>query len=153
MGIEENKEVVKGFLEAASNIQGDLEKINTMVNTYISPEFVHHSSYDVNLDQIKLAWQMAYTAFPDMKHEIHDIIAEGEKVVVRFTTTGTHKGYLGNIPPSNNKFSYSTTETCRVSSGKIQEVWASSDFLTLYQQIGVLPSNEEFIQAYIDSLK
>ena len=151
MGIEENKEVVKGFLEAVSSIQGDLEKIDTL-DKFFSPEFVHRSG-DANLDQIKLAWQMAYTAFPDMKHEIHDIIAEGEKVVVRFTTTGTHKGYLGNIPPSNNKFSYSTTETCRVSSGKIQEAWASSDFLTLYQQIGVLPSNEEFIQAYIDSLK
>ena len=124
MGIEENKEVVKGFLEAASNIQGDLEKINTMVNTYFSPEFVQHSSHgDANISIQAL--QMAFTGFPDMKHEINDIIAEGDKVVVRFTTTGTHKGYLGNIPPSNNKFSYSTTDTFRVDNGKIQEEWHS----------------------------
>jgi predicted ester cyclase len=151
MSIEENKEVVKGFLEAVSNIQGDLEKIDTL-DKFVSPESVHRSG-DANIDQIKLAWSMAFTGFPDMKHEINDIIAEGDKVVVRFTTTGTHKGYLGNIPPSNNKFSYSTTEIFRVSNGKIQEVWAASDFLTLYQQMGVLPSNEEFIQVYIDSLK
>jgi predicted ester cyclase len=152
--IEENKAVVKGFLEAGNNINGDLEKINPIMDKFFSPEFVHHSSSgEGNHDQLKLAMQMGYTGIPDMKHEIHDVIAEDDKVVVRFTTTGTHKGYLGNIPPSNNKISYSLTDTFRVSNGKIQEEWAQSDFLTLYQQMGVLPSNEEFIQAYIDSLK
>ena len=152
MSIEENKEVVKGFLEAVSSIQGDLEKIDTL-DKFFSSEFVQHSSNDVNLDQIKLVWPMAFTGFPDMKHEINDIIAEGDKVVVLFTTTGTHKGYLGNVPPSNNKITYSSTDTFRVSNGKIQEEWPQSDILTSFQQMGILPSNEEFIQAYVDSLE
>ena len=82
---------------------------------------------------------MGYTAFPDMKHEIYDIIAEGDKVVVRMTTSATHKGYLGDIAPTNNKISYSVTDIFRVDNGKIYEEWASSDFLTMFQQLGFYP--------------
>ena len=98
-------------------------------------------------------WSMAHTAFPDMKIEIQDIIAEGDKVVVRNITTETHKGYFVNIPPTGKKISTSATVILRVDNGKIQEEWSMSDTLVLYQQIGLLPPAEEIIQAYIDSLK
>ena len=154
MGIQENKEVVRGLYEATSNIQGDLEKIPAIVDKFFSPEFVNHTSHgDFTVDMVAQIYQIGFTGLPDMKSEIHDIIAEGDKVVVRTTTTSTHKGLFANIPPTGKKISTSATTIFRVGNGKIQEEWGTSDSLTLFQQIGVLPSNEEFIQAYIDSLK
>ena len=152
--VEENKKVVRGCIEESSNIQGDIEKIPAIIDKYFSPEFIHHTVYgDFNIDTMVPNWSMGHTAFPDIKIKIQDIIAEGDKVVVRTTTTETHKGYFANIPPTGKKISISATVIFRVDNGKIQEEWTMSDTLVLYQQIGLLPPAEEIIQAYIDSLK
>ena len=152
--IEENKEVVRGLYEESSNIQGDLEKIPAIIDKFISPEFVNHTLYgDFSFDMLAQNWQIGHTAFPDIQIEIQDIIAEGDKVVVRTITTETHKGYFVNIPPTGKKISTSATVILRVDNGKIQEEWSMSDTLVLYQQIGLLPPAEEIIQAYIDSLQ
>ncbi len=154
MGVEENKKVVKALFNAASNIQGDLEKIPAIVGKFFSPEFVNHTIYgDYSFDTLAQNWQIGHTAFPDIKIEIQDIITEGDKVVVRTITTETHKGYFVNIPPTGKKISISGTIIFRVDNGKIQEEWGMSDSLTLFQQMGLLPPAEEIFQAYIDSLK
>ena len=123
---EKNKEVVKAFMEAMNSIQGDIEKIPAIVDKYISPEFVNHTQQgDGSFDSTVRFYQMGYTGYPDMKTEIQDIIAEGDKVVVRATTTGTHTGYLGDNPPTGNKINVTPIAIFRVDNGKIQEEWHS----------------------------
>ena len=126
MGIEENKEVVRGLFEASSNIQGDVEKIPAIVDKFISPEFVNHTQQgDSGFDELVPFYQMGYTGYPDIKTEIQDIIAEGDRVVVRDTVTGTQTGYLGDNPPTGNKINFTAILIFRVDNGKIQEEWHS----------------------------
>ncbi len=79
------------------------------------------------------------TAFPDTKFTIEDTIAEGDRVVVRWTARGTHRGELRGIPPSGKSVTVNGTTTFRVNNGKIVEAYDHWDALGLMQQLGVGP--------------
>jgi steroid delta-isomerase-like uncharacterized protein len=80
-----------------------------------------------------------YSSFPDNQMIPDDIIVEGDKAVVRFTFTGTHKGEFMGIPPTNKKVTGSIIEMHRFDGGKLVETWQRFDSLGLMQQLGVLP--------------
>lgn len=79
-------------------------------------------------------------AFPDSHFTVDDMIAEGDKVVVRHHFTGTHTGaaFMGT-PVSNKKVSISATVTFELQDGKPIELWLNADFLGLLMQIGAVP--------------
>jgi predicted ester cyclase len=84
------------------------------------------------------------TAFPDIHATVEDQIAEGDKVVTRFTLHGTQKGeltspFLGTIAPTGKEVTYTGIVIGRFVDGKIAESWANVDLLGLYQQLGVIP--------------
>ena len=81
-----------------------------------------------------------FDAFPDTHITIDDIVAEGDKVVTRYTYTGTHKGAYRGIPATNKKFTLSIIEIDRVVGGKLVEGWIRFDTLGLMQQLGVIPT-------------
>jgi steroid delta-isomerase-like uncharacterized protein len=80
-----------------------------------------------------------YDAFPDNHFTIEDMFAEGDKVAVRYTFTGTHKGELMGIPPTNKKVTLMAIEIDRIVGGKFVEGWISFDTLGMMQQLGVVP--------------
>jgi steroid delta-isomerase-like uncharacterized protein len=80
------------------------------------------------------------SAFPDLRHDIVDMVAEGDKVAVRFNVTGTHKGELQGIPPTDKKVSFSAIDFITMIDGKIAEDWLSVDMMGLMQQIGAIPA-------------
>jgi predicted ester cyclase len=77
--------------------------------------------------------------FPDRKIRIEDIIAEGDKVVVRVIQECTHQGVFQGVNPTGKKVKFTNVVIFRVAHGKIAEEWLSSDRLSLLQQIGALP--------------
>jgi predicted ester cyclase len=79
-------------------------------------------------------------AFPDAVWTLDDVVVEGDKVVARWTFTGTHKGELMGIPPTNKKVTVWGIEIDRVVGGKFVEGWARFDTLGLMQQLGVIPT-------------
>ena len=79
-------------------------------------------------------------AFPDLHHEIVDIIAEGDKVAVRLNVTGTHKGEFQGILPTGKKLSLDEMGFITIDSGKITQGWISADTMRLMQQLGALPT-------------
>lgn len=79
-------------------------------------------------------------AFPDVHFAIDDVVAEGDKVVVRETWTGTHKGEFMGIPPTNRKVTMWEIEMICFVGGKVVEIWSRSDFLGIMQQLGVIPT-------------
>jgi steroid delta-isomerase-like uncharacterized protein len=83
------------------------------------------------------AMQMYWQAFPDLTLTFEDIIAEGDKVVVRFIGRGTHQGDLGDIPATGVKTEAGGIEIYHLKDGKIVEVWEISDALGLMQQLGM----------------
>jgi len=77
-------------------------------------------------------------AFPDCKITIDDILAETDKVLLRWTATGTHRGELAGIAPTGNRVNVPGNLTVRISGGKIVEDYNLWDTLKLAQQIGAV---------------
>ena len=91
-------------------------------------------------ENFKSQWvSMFRTAFPDLRLSVEDQVAEGEKVVTRYTGRGTHQGELMGIPPTNNQVEVSGIIISHVSDGKIEEEWNIFDALGMMQQLGVVP--------------
>ena len=103
-----------------------------------SPDYVSHwGEISWNLEEHKQANRPLLVAFPDFKHEINSLIAEGDGVVMRVTLTGTHEGEYMGIPPTGNKIKYTGMLEGRFSEGKLVELWGVGDMLTLMQQLGM----------------
>lgn len=79
------------------------------------------------------------TAFPDLSNKIEDQVAEGDKVVTRGTTYGTHTAPLGNIPASGKRITVPWVLISRFDGEKIAEDWEVYDSLGMMQQIGAAP--------------
>jgi steroid delta-isomerase-like uncharacterized protein len=80
---------------------------------------------------------MLHTAFPDLRIKIEDILAEGDRVALRASWTGTHRGPLAGmpVPVTNRAFTFTGMVFWRVREGRIVERWAIIDRLGLQQQL------------------
>jgi predicted ester cyclase len=81
-----------------------------------------------------------YAGVPDTRHEIEQVIAEGDTVVVRFVIHGTHSGALFGVPPTNRKVAVGGHAILRVQDGKVAEIVGIFDEAGMLRQIGVLPA-------------
>jgi len=79
-------------------------------------------------------------AFPDLSFTIDDQIAEGDRVVTRWTARGTHEGDLWGIAATGKQGTVTGITIDRFQGGKIAEVWTNWDTLGLMQQLGVVPA-------------
>lgn len=78
-------------------------------------------------------------AFPDWQLTIDDEIAAGDKVVQRFTGSGTHQGEFMGKPATGKRVTGTAIVIYRIADGKIAETWGLFDYLGCYQQLGVIP--------------
>lgn len=125
MSAEENKAFIRRFLDAMSG----KDKSAAAVAEYVSDadeEFSQHIA-------------VFEAAFPSYQLIAEDMIAEGDKVVVRGTMQGTHKGNLMGIPPTGKQVTMPVIVIYRIADGKIVEHWINADQLGLMQQLGVVP--------------
>ncbi len=80
------------------------------------------------------------TVFSDQRWEIHQVIGEGDVVVVHASHRGRHTGELMGIPPTGHEVAYEYVHIVRFRDGKVVEHWGVRDDLTLMRQLGVLPA-------------
>jgi steroid delta-isomerase-like uncharacterized protein len=79
-------------------------------------------------------------AFPDMRMEVEDLIAEGDKAVARVRVTATHRGDFMGIPPTGATGDIQVIDIMRFDAdGQVCEHWGVADMLSLMQQLGVVP--------------
>ncbi len=78
-------------------------------------------------------------AFPDLRFTIEDMIAEGETVVVRWSSHGTNKGNLGAIAPTGKQVEVTGVSIARFAGGKMVEGWINWDTYGMLKQLGVVP--------------
>ena len=83
---------------------------------------------------------MYRAAFPDLQLSVDDLFAEGDRVVARWTSRGTHQGEMMGISPSGKHVQISEIDIFRVSAGKLAEHWGVFDQLGMLQQIGAVPA-------------
>lgn len=75
-------------------------------------------------------------AFPNLKVKIDEIMVADDKVIVRYTGHGTHKGEYEGMRPTNKEFRVTGIAIYKLVNGKISEMWVSWDRLGLLEQIG-----------------
>jgi steroid delta-isomerase-like uncharacterized protein len=78
-----------------------------------------------------------FAALPDMKHEVTDIFAVQDKVVMRFVLHGTHRAELEGIPPTGKQLAVSAISVFRIKNGRVIEEMEEADMLGMYQQLGM----------------
>jgi steroid delta-isomerase-like uncharacterized protein len=82
-------------------------------------------------------------AFPDFHNRIEELVAEDDKVAVRLTYTGTHRGELFGIRPTGRQVSYAGVAIFRIVEGRIAEGWVLGDVHGLVQQLSdAIPMQE-----------
>ncbi len=136
--VEANKDLARRFFHAAWN-EGDMQKIDELTN----PAALDHSTVkgktETGSDSFKQIVSMFRGAMPDIYLTIEDEIAEGDRVVHRWTLRGTHTGEILGVPPTGKQVAFTGTTIVRIDDGKIVERWANVDELDLLQQLGVVP--------------
>ena len=114
------------------------KNVNVLGETH-SPDSIAHNpiipGQPLPFDFYKQVCLIYISAFPDMKATTEDIIAEGDKVVIRWTATGTHQGELMGIPASGRQVTWTGMTIYRFANGKIVENWWVYDALGMMQQI------------------
>jgi len=153
MSIEENKAIVRRFYESiggegwtrrireATNREAETEKLlSGYFSEYYAPNcFMHATEGDRSLEEDIKETAPYFTAFPDLKATVEDLIAEGDKVVARWTMRGTHENTVRDIPATGKKVTVNGVTIKRMTDGKVVEEWALINMLSLYQQVGVAP--------------
>jgi steroid delta-isomerase-like uncharacterized protein len=131
-----NKDIVHRYIEEVWN-QKNLDVLDELMST----DVINHSParYELGLEAHKQVMSTYLTGFPDIHTTADDIIAEGDKVVNRWTATGTHQGELMGVPATGKKVVWTGITVVRFADGKIVEMWWSYDVLGILQQIGVIP--------------
>ncbi len=81
-------------------------------------------------------------SFPDWNERVDDIIAEGDKVVIRFTSTGTQRGEFAGLPPTGTKVTIREVAIFRLENGKIAEQWGMPDLHGLLEQLKAKSPND-----------
>jgi steroid delta-isomerase-like uncharacterized protein len=121
------------------NAGSDLAQIDELV----TPDFVSHSAppgLPGGPAGVKQWAGIFHTAFPDIYSVVDDVIAEGDRVVERFHSGGTHRGEFFGIPPTGRSGEISGINIFRIAGGRIAEHWGNSDDLGLMQQLGIIPA-------------
>ena len=139
MSAEENKAISRRVFEETWN-QGKLDVVDEILAT---DSVLHDPSMPQDIrgpEGFKQFVTMYRVAFPDIHFTIVDQIAEGDKVVTRWTSVGTHQGELMGIAPTGVRGPGVMGVTIdRIVSGKCVEIWNAWDVLGMLQQLGVVP--------------
>ena len=140
MSTEQNKAIARRFLEEVFG-QGKL----AVADEIVAPDHFDHGPGTLpgmppGPEGSKLLVTVYRNAFPDIHFTIDEQIAEGDKVVTRWTGFGTHKGGLAGIPPTGKSATVTGIGVDRIVNGKIVESWGVFDQFGMLQQLGVIPA-------------
>lgn len=138
MPTEQNKLLTRRLIEEAWS-KGNL----AVIDETITPTFVYRTTGLPEFrgpDGFKTFVIQHRQAFPDIHYTIEDLVAEGDKVVARWTASGTHQGDMMGIAPTGKRATLPGISIFRLSGGTFEEGLTNWDALGMLQQLGVIPA-------------
>jgi steroid delta-isomerase-like uncharacterized protein len=115
-----------------------------VIDQLITGDYVHHDGHAIEvqrgIDGYKKFVSMYLDAFSDLRFAIEDEISADDKIVTRWTVTGTHDGNLPGLPRTGKSISLAGISITRLEEGKIAESWNNWDVLGMMQQLGAIPA-------------
>jgi steroid delta-isomerase-like uncharacterized protein len=130
MSTDQNAAVARLYMEEAWN-KGNLAIIDDLV----APSIVLND-WAPGRDGLKKVISGTRASFPDLHYAVEDLIAAGDKVVVRFKFHGTQQGEYRGIAATGKAVTYSGIGIWRLADGKLAEHWSNIDLYGLMQQLG-----------------
>jgi predicted ester cyclase len=106
-----------------------------------SPDIVDHNpvpNQAPGVEGQKQVLRELWAAFPDFHTQADEILSEGDRVVVRWSSYGTHQGEYYGVSPTGKRITYTGIDIIRIADGKIVERWGVSDDFGLFQQLGAI---------------
>ena len=137
MTLEENKSIARRINNEVWS-KGNL----AVIDEIYAAKYVNHDPMPEiapNREGLKQSVSMMKAAFPDLQTQTEDLVAEGDKVVNRWTASSTHKGEFMGIAPTGKRVTITGIQICRIVDGKVVEDWTEYDMLGMMQQLGVVP--------------
>ena len=122
---------------------GDVEVISKTIDEVVEPDVLIHMPLPVEAagaQALKQVWAMLLRGLPDLHLTIEDLIAEGDKVVMRNTVTGIHQGEYMDHPPAGKTVTRNEIFIFRFAGGQIAEMWGVVDVFSQMKQLGVIPA-------------
>ncbi len=138
MTAAENRALVQRFYDEAWNAH-DLSAYDTLV----TDDFIDHQAIPgmgPGREGFRQLEAIFRSAFPDLRLTVDGIVAEGDMVSCRWTSTGTHQGALFGVPPTGRPVKVTATVVYRVEGGRLAEGWINRDDLGMMRQLGVIPT-------------
>ena len=132
---EQNKTLARRWFEDLFS-RGNLDAANEI----LSAEFVDHLTHEDErgLEELKHYVGIYRNAFPDIQDIVEDIVAEGDKVVVRWLSSGTHQGEFMGVAPTGRHVTFTGMRLFRIADNKIVESWVNIDERGLQEQLGAV---------------
>ena len=130
MSVEENRAIIRRAVEEGWN-----KRNPDIFDEVVASDVIHHDWKTRGLKAFKQAIFADMTAFPDLQMTIEEMIAEGDKVAVRYTFRGTQHRETQGIPPTGKYVTVPGIFICRCEGGRIVEEWDIWDDLGLLQQL------------------
>ncbi len=131
---DQNKAIVRQFFEAIdAQDYSRMKELSADDFSFQSPGLPEPLRIDV-LSQVA---KTHYAAFPDWRHKIETLVAEGDNVAVRLNQNGTHKAEYEGIPPTGKEVTVPAQCLFVIADGKVKEFWAVENYLDFYQQLGM----------------
>ena len=136
---QENAAIFQRVVEEMVN-KGNFD----IVNELFAPDFVEHNQLPPPMlaasgrETVRQVFRVLRAAFPDLRAEIHQVVAQSEHVVIYMTWHGTQNGEFLGIPPTGKSASFQVFDMVRVVDGKITDHWGILDQLAIFQQLGVI---------------
>ncbi len=132
---QQNKTLARRWFEDIFS-RGDLDAANEI----LSADFVDHLTQEDErgFQELKHYVTEYRSAFPDIQDTVEDVVAEGDKVVVRWTSRGTHQGEFKGVAPTGRHVTFTGMRLFRIAQNKIAESWVNIDERGLQEQLGAV---------------
>jgi predicted ester cyclase len=136
---EQNKELIRRMEDAWA--RSDMAAIDGFFAENFDNSATAMPGLQPGIEGAKMAHRGAMQSFPDRKTVIEDVIAEGDKVMLRGRFTGTNQGGVPfmNAPANGNPIDVAYVSIYRIENGKIVEHWGLNDAAALMQQLSATP--------------
>lgn len=137
MSTQENIRVIKRYSEEVMN-QGNLDAVDEL----LAEDYVHHTP-PPGMEPTRAGFKgfvaSAHAGLDNLTLTTDDFLAQGDKVVQRWTNTGVHSGEFMGVPGTGKRVEFSGISIYTVRDGQIVEDWTLFDTVGLMQQIGAIP--------------
>jgi predicted ester cyclase len=133
------QELISVFDNAKASFNSQQDR-SGYLNLYDSSLIAHGFPPNLpgNFEGLKMYYIALWAAFPDSHLEFDDIVVHGDKVAARFTFSGTQKGELMGIPPTDRKVAVHGMRFFKFKGTKCIETWNLTDMLSMMQQLEVI---------------